>query len=116
MKKSRFLVVLVILVLMLSACAPGKVTQITIPAVSIQVNSPGPNPLANKADSNGHIAGIVLGIWHGIISPVTVVFSFITPGVQMYEVHNDGSPYNLGFLLGMVIVFTLLGFFVGSRR
>ncbi len=34
----------------------------------------------------------------------------------MYEVHNIGSLYNLGFLLGVAIVFILLGALVGSRR
>jgi hypothetical protein len=36
--------------------------------------------------------------------------------VQMYEVHNDGSQYNLGFLLGIAIVFVILGLLVGSGR
>jgi hypothetical protein len=27
----------------------------------------------------------------------------------MYEVHNNGKEYNLGYLLGVAIVFLLLG-------
>jgi hypothetical protein len=34
----------------------------------------------------------------------------------MYEVHNDGNQYNLGFLIGVAIVFIILGALVGSRR
>jgi len=34
---------------------------------------------------------------------VTLVLSFFDQGVQMYEVYNDGSQYNLGFLLGVAI-------------
>jgi len=56
-----------------------------------------------------------LGIWHGIISPVTLVISFFNKDIQMYEVHNDGSQYNLGFLLGIVILFAILGLINGSR-
>lgn len=95
---------------------PTPSGQITVPSVTIQISAPGPNPMMNTADANGNIAGILLGIWHGIISPVTLVVSFVNPNVQMYEVHNDGSPYNLGFLIGVAIVFVLLGVFAGSRR
>jgi len=94
--------------------APGG--QINVPGVTIQVNAPGPNPQVNTADSHGRVAGILLGLWHGIISPVTLVLSFVNQGVQMYEVHNDGSQYNLGFLLGVALVFVILGATVGSRR
>ncbi len=134
MKKERFTLALVaVMLVMVSGCAPGTVVQlntpvpstpgtpapggqIDVPGVSIQVNSPGPNPLVNTADARGRVAGILLGLWHGIISPVTLVLSFVNQGVQMYEVHNDGSQYNLGFLLGVAVVFIILGATVGSRR
>ena len=81
------------------AGTPAPNGQINVPGVSIQTFAPGPNPLVNTADATGRVAGILLGLWHGIISPVTLVISFFNKGVQMYEVHNDGSQYNLGFLL-----------------
>jgi hypothetical protein len=98
------------------AGTPASGGEIVVPGVSIQVYAPGPNPQVNTSDGHGRPAGIGLGIWHGIISPVTLVVSFISPTAYMYEVHNDGSPYNLGFLLGVAIVFVLLGVFAGSRR
>jgi hypothetical protein len=98
------------------AGTPASGGDIVVPGVSIQVYAPGPNPQANTPDAHGSPAGIGLGIWHGVISPVTLVVSFFNPGVQIYEVHNDGSPYNFGFLLGVAIVFVLLGIFAGSRR
>jgi len=135
MKKKLFVFVLVAAMLgLVAACAPGTLAQINtpvpntqagtpapngrinVPGVSIQINAPGPNPLVNTADAHGHVAGIMLGIWHGIISPVTMVLSFVNQGVQMYEVHNDGSQYNLGFLLGVALVFVILGVTAGSRR
>jgi hypothetical protein len=36
--------------------------------------------------------------------------------VQMYEVHNNGPMYNLGFLLGAIVLFAILGFSGGRRR
>jgi len=98
------------------AGTPASGGEIVVPGVSIQIYAPGPNPQANSPDAHGRPAGVGLGIWHGVISPVTLVVSFFDPGVQMYEVHNDGSPYNLGFLVGVAIVFILLGVFAGSRR
>ncbi|MGA2821761.1 MAG: hypothetical protein ABSF61_14060 [Anaerolineales bacterium] len=135
MKKKLFIFVLMaVMLVMVAGCTPGTVVQINtpvpnthggtpapngqinVPGVSIQVYAPNPNPLVNTADAHGRVAGILLGIWHGIISPVTLVLSFVNKGVQMYEVHNDGSQYNLGFLLGVAIVFVILGAIVGSRR
>jgi hypothetical protein len=134
MKKGLFTLALTgVMLVMVAGCASGTIAQvntpvpsapgtpapsgqINVPGVTIQVGAPGPNPLVNTADANGRVAGILLGLWHGIISPVTLVLSFVNQGVQMYEVHNDGSQYNLGFLLGVALVFVLLGATAGSRR
>ena len=66
--------------------------------------------MMNRPATGGRVAGILLGLWHGIISPITLILSFLNPAVQMYEVHNDGAPYNLGFFLGLVILVGGLGF------
>ena len=111
------LLISVLAVLMLAAfagCAPGEVTEVEIPSVNMELSVPGANPLMNATDANGRTAGVLLGIWHGIISPVTMVLSFVNPELQMYEVHNDGNQYNFGFLIGAAIVFVLLGV-LGAR-
>jgi hypothetical protein len=95
---------------------PTPTGQINVPGFSIQINAPGPNELANTPDANNRISSLVQGIWHGIISPITLGISLFDPNVQMYEVHNDGSSYNVGFLIGVAIIFLLLGIFAGSRR
>lgn len=100
----------------LQVATPTPNGQINVPAFSIQIFAPGPNPQANTPDAYNRVAGILMGIWHGIISPITLLVSFIDSHVQMYEVHNDGGLYNLGFLVGVAIVFLLLGVTVGSRR
>lgn len=135
MKKISFLLVLtIVIVALVAGCAPGTVIQITTlepntqsstpapsgqvnePGGKIQLSAPGPNPLLNTDDANGRVAGILLGFVHGIISPVTLVISFFNKAVQIYEVHNNGSLYNLGFVLGVAIVFAVLGAILGSRR
>ena len=132
--KLSIFVLMAVMLVMVAGCAPGSVVQINtpvpntqagtatpngqinVPGFNIQFNIPGPNPLVNKADAQGRIAGILPGIWHGVISPVTLAVSFFNPTIQMYEVHNDGSQYNLGFLIGVAIVFLILGISAGSRR
>src|SRR5512139_174159 len=98
MKKKLFIFVLIaVMFVMVAGFAPGSVApinkpapimqdstptpsgQINVPGVSIQISAPGPNPLMNTADAHGNIAGILMGIWHGIISPVTLVVSFVNP-------------------------------------
>lgn len=95
---------------------PTPVGQIDVPAFKLQIYSPGINPLMNTTDEFNRISGLLPGIWHGAISPVTLVLSIINSDIQMYAVHNDGVPYNLGFLIGVAIVFFVLGIFSGSRR
>jgi hypothetical protein len=59
----------------------------------------GPNPLVNTPGTNG-VAGFWAGVWHGLICFVTFLISLFNRDVHMYEVHNNGTWYNLGFLLG----------------
>lgn len=134
MKKIPIVIVLMTAILiMVAGCVPNSIAQnntpvpnvravtpttngeINVPGFNIQIYAPGPNPLVNKTEGSNPIASTLLGIWHGFISPVTLVVSFINPGVQMYEVYNDGSQYNLGFLIGVAIVFLILGAIIGSR-
>jgi hypothetical protein len=84
--------------------------EIDLPGARINIYAPGPNPMMNNPGAGRAVAGILLGLWHGIISPVTLILSFLNRNVQMYEVHNDGAPYNLGFFLGIVILVGGLGF------
>ena len=91
-----FAALLVLATLLLSACAPG------------------PNPLENVATGGRTIAGFWLGLWHGIIAPVTFIISIFVSEVRFYEVHNSGFWYNLGFVLGAGILFG--GSATASRR
>ena len=132
MKKLILITVLIFALALVMGCTPGTGIQIStpvpnaksdaakgqidVPGFKIQLNAPGVNPLLNTADAHGQVAGILKGIWHGLISPGTLIFSFINPNVQMYEVHNDGSQYNLGFLIGVAIIFLIIGLLFGRRR
>jgi len=82
MKATTLSVCIVILVLGLASCAPG------------------PNDSKNTANRDGFTAGFWRGLWHGLISPITFIVSLFVRGVNLYEVHNNGGWYNLGFVLG----------------
>ena len=45
-------------------------------------------------------AGFWAGYWHGMIAPITFFVSLFKPGVRIYETHNNGAWYDLGFILG----------------
>lgn len=86
MRSWRALVLAVLLMVVLSACAAG------------------PNPEVGRAAGDAGVAGFWLGLWHGVIVPVTFVISLFTDTVNIYEVHNSGNWYDFGFVLGASIV------------
>jgi hypothetical protein len=82
MRRSILLAGVLVATLVLAGCAPG------------------PNSMEKTADADGKTAGFFFGLWHGFISPVTFVISVFTKNVRLYEVHNSGTWYNFGFVLG----------------
>ena len=112
----KLLVSVAILLVLVTGCAPGTDIEVTVPDTTIQLTTPGPNPQLNKPDENGRLAGAAQGLWHGLIAPVTLIMSFFNEAMQIYEVHNNGNQYNLGFLVGVALVFLLLGLFGGRWR
>lgn len=87
MKKALIVVAVGVLLLTLASCAAG------------------PNTLQGTPDPGGEVAGFWLGLWHGIIAPITFIISLFSDAVDMYDVHNNGGWYNFGFLLGVLIIF-----------
>jgi hypothetical protein len=71
---------LVLMVLLAGSCAPGA------------------DPSAGVAGA----PGFWLGLWHGLIVPVTFVVSLFDHDVGIYAVRNSGALYDLGFVLGVL--------------
>ncbi len=86
-RRIMWLVLAVTILVVLAACAPGA------------------NPSVDTAPAEGDVAGFWLGIWHGIIAPITFIISLFTENVNFYEVHNNGGWYDFGFVLGAGILF-----------
>ena len=49
-------------------------------------------------------AGFWYGLWHGVISFVSLVIHLFNDSVMVYEKHNTGGWYDFGFLLGVILV------------
>ncbi|WP_432546979.1 hypothetical protein [Kineococcus sp. SYSU DK004] len=74
---------------------------LALAAVALTACAAGPNPAAG---TGADPAGFWLGLWHGLICPVTFLVSLFTDDVTVYEVRNGGGWYDLGFLLGASVV------------
>jgi hypothetical protein len=61
-------------------------------------------------------AGFWLGLWHGIILPVTFVISLFNDNVSVYEILNRGNWYDFGFFLGAMIALGGAGSRARSRK
>ena len=112
----KLLVSILIGLVVLTACGPSSDLEVTTPQTTIQLSTPGANPVRDQPGEDGQVAGLVSGLWHGLIAPVMLVGALFNPAMEMYEVHNNGAEYNLGYLFGVAFVFLLLGVFGGRRR
>ena len=66
----------------------------------------GPNELLKVPKESGELAGFFNGLWHGLTLLFTFIISLFNSDVNVYEVHNVGPLYNLGYLLGVSIFFS----------
>ena len=88
MKSCVILIVFVLLLLnILAGCAPG------------------PNQSKGMAGEHEVVAGFGLGLWHGFIAPFVFVASLFKSNLNIYEVHNNGTWYNFGYLFGLACFF-----------
>lgn len=63
-----------------------------------------------QAAGGGSISSLVLGFWHGIIAPVTIlgeIIDKVSPGtlpwsLHLYETRNSGVLYDVGFFVGLI--------------
>ncbi len=80
--RGRLALLAVMVVLTVSACAAGE----------------------NSGVAHGaHHAGFWLGLWHGLITPVTFVISLFTDSANVYGVRNNGNWYVSGYVLGLML-------------
>ena len=66
--------------------------------------APGANQFAGTMGEHG-VAGSWLGLWQGLIAPFVFVVLLFKNTVNIYETHNTGVLYNLGYLFGLMCIF-----------
>lgn len=49
-------------------------------------------------------AGFWYGLWHGVISIISLIIHIFNNNVFVYEVNNTGGWYDFGFLLGVICI------------
>ena len=80
MKKRIFLVIVIALfIFTLTGCIPGDGTY-----------------TADKP------AGFLWGIWHGWISPISLIIGLFDKSIRVYEVSNTGWWYDFGFYIAII--------------
>jgi len=78
-KNIRVYLILVLVLLIVTSCMPGG-------------GSSGPDDTA----------GFFMGIWHGWIAPISVIFGFFNSSIRIYEVYNTGWWYDFGFYMAII--------------
>ena len=58
--------------------------------------------MAHQPVGNADAPGFLLGLWHGLCSPITFIISLFSD-IRMYAFPNSGRFYDFGFLLGISI-------------
>lgn len=90
LKKIVLLALVIVFTLVLTSCVPGDGTY-----------------------TSSDPAGFFWGIWHGWISPISLIIGIFDPGIRIYEVNNTGWWYDFGFYMAIISGFGGLSF---SRR
>jgi len=84
--------VLLLVLLLITGCAPKNEMYVTEPA------------------------GFWSGLWHGLICVITFIISLFNGNVGIYEVNNAGGWYNFGFILGAIISLGHGGFWCPAKK
>ncbi len=91
--KFKFSILIIIILFLATACVPGD--------GSYSVNNP---------------AGLLSGIWHGWIAPISLVVSIFNKSISIYEVINTGFWYDFGFYIAIISGFGGISFSRNKRK
>ena len=55
-------------------------------------------------DLSGAPAGFWLGLWQGLIVCLSFIASWFDNNIVLYQVNNNGFWYNLGYVIGLIVL------------
>ena len=84
--------------------------------VSLAACAPGPDNMKGTPTNKNSVAGFWLGLWQGFIAPFVFLISLFVKDLNIYEVHNNGAGYNFGYLFGLMCFFGGGGHKTGRRH
>ncbi|NLT49579.1 MAG: hypothetical protein GXX85_01515 [Ignavibacteria bacterium] len=61
-------------------------------------------------------SGFFTGIWHGWIAPLSLIIGFFDKSVRIYDAHNTGWMYDLGFYIAIISGFGSLSLFRSKKK
>ncbi len=61
-------------------------------------------------------ANFFTGIWHGWIAPISLIIGIFDHNIRIYETHNTGWWYDLGFYMAVISGFGGLALTRRRRR
>jgi len=98
-EKNYYYYFIYFLVLILSSCAEKQAIQECV---------------------EGHPAGFLEGIFHGLISPASFVLMLFEDNITVYATNNSGKWYALGFIIGTggftKLISWIKDFFGGDKK
>lgn len=86
-KKLILLAVIAVTMLALTGCIPG-----------------------DGRNTTDELAGFFWGIWHGWIAPISLIIGIFKDHIRVYEVHNTGWWYDVGFYMAVISGFGGISF------
>jgi hypothetical protein len=92
-KKVLFVIIIFIFSFFISSCAPGS-----------------------GASTSENPAGFFMGVWHGWIAPVTLIWGIFNDSIRIYEPINTGWFYDFGFYMAVIGGFGGLSLFRKKRK
>jgi hypothetical protein len=61
-------------------------------------------------------AGFFSGVWHGWIAPVSLIVGLFNDSTRIYEPHNTGWWYDLGFYIAVIAGFGSIAFSRSGKK
>jgi hypothetical protein len=81
------------------------IVLVTVGAVLLLSGCAEANQYINTAPANGDTASFLQGIIQGFIIVFAFIGSLFDHSIGIYEVHNDGTAYNIGYVIGIWLFF-----------